>query len=157
MDEKLLYILLGLAYLAFQYFGSLKKQQREAEKKHPPPPRREAPPVFEQEQQPPATETRPIVTLEDILRDAEAEARKADEQRRKIKERTAELKRKEEKLNQQARLIRQAPAPLLTVEDEVHKKPRVEPVVTTATGSVKPVFDLRQAMIHHIILQRPEY
>ena len=186
MDEKVLYILLGLAYLAFQYFGNLKKKQREAEKKHPPPPRRDAAPTLEDAD---ASEQPRFDTLEDIIRRAAEESRRQREEARRQRE---EQKRKVQPQRtwvneKQKPAPRKQSSPFLTQDNPDYRDPRMETISTlegesletigeegTSTFSdmksslyapgalsseeqIQPTINLRQAMLHQVILQRPEY
>jgi len=195
MDEKILYILLGLAYLAFQYFGSLKKKQAEAEKKHPPPPRRDGTP----DQEPTATsEEPPMLTLEDILQRAADESRKAKEARRAAQQqRQLEPQRRQpaqprrQPVEPQRTWVAEKPkpaprkqaSPFLNTDSAGYRAPQMEaystlegasletfgeeggvsisdvhnPILTFETDEQRPSINLRQAMLHQVILQRPEY
>lgn len=180
MDSPLLYLILGLAYAAFQYYNNLKKKQAEAEKKHPAPPRRSESEEENQDQ--------PFQSLEDIIRRAAEESRKQRDEARRRRELEQQRKVQQQPsrtwVSENTKPVqRKAAQPFLNEDNRGYRDPQMEAITTLEGSSLEtvgeeggiaisdvhqpmeiistedaaPAINLRQAMLHQVILQRPEY
>ena len=180
MDSPLLYLILGLAYAAFSYYTNLKKKQAEAEKKHPPPPSRSEPEDENQDQ--PFQSLEDIIrrAAEESRKQREEARRKRElEQQRKVQQQPTRTW-----VNEKPKPVqRKSAQPFLNEDNRGYRDPQMEaittlegmsletigeeggisisdvhkPIETVTIEEQAPTINLRQAMLHQVILQRPEY
>lgn len=181
MEFKFIYLVIIGIIFVYNYFKKLKKQQAEAEKKHPPPQSRvntEGTPRYE---------TPRPETLEDIFQRAADEARRERTEKQAAKQqrqRRAEQESARTWVPETPKpLPRKSSSPFLTQDNPGYRRPQMEAITSLEGNSLEtigeeggisisdvhkpiemvtleeptPTINLRQALLHQIILERPRY